>query len=211
MREDLIEDYVQASANDIPSYLIELERETFKKALKPKMISGRVQGRLLSFISKLKKPNRILELGTFTGYSALCLAEGLHEKGSLLSLEVNDELEFFHEKFISSSPFSSQINIMYGDAAESMEKLDPESFDLIFIDANKKMYPTYLDLCTRVLKSGGLLLADNVLWWDKVVNENAKDTETVALREFNKLMQEHDLYSSFILPLRDGITIAQKK
>lgn len=211
MREDLIEDYVQASANDIPSYLIELERETFKKALKPKMISGRVQGRLLSFISKLKKPNRILELGTFTGYSALCLAEGLHEKGSLLSLEVNDELESFHEKFISSSPFSSQINIMYGDAAESMEKLDPESFDLIFIDANKKMYPTYLDLCTRVLKSGGLLLADNVLWWDKVVNENAKDTETVALREFNKLMQEHDLYSSFILPLRDGITIAQKK
>jgi len=211
MREDLIEDYVQASANDIPSYLIELERETFKKALKPKMISGRVQGRLLSFISKLKKPNRILELGTFTGYSALCLAEGLHEKGSLLSLEVNDELESFHEKFISSSPFSSQINIMYGDAAESMKKLDPESFDLIFIDANKKMYPTYLDLCTRVLKSGGLLLADNVLWWDKVVNENAKDTETVALREFNKLMQEHDLYSSFILPLRDGITIAQKK
>jgi len=211
MREDLIEDYVQASANDIPSYLIQLERETFKKALKPKMISGRVQGRLLSFISKLKKPNRILELGTFTGYSALCLAEGLHEKGSLLSLEVNDELESFHEKFISSSPFSSQINIMYGDAAESMKKLDPESFDLIFIDANKKMYPTYLDLCTRVLKSGGLLLADNVLWWDKVVNENAKDTETVALREFNKLMQEHDLYSSFILPLRDGITIAQKK
>jgi caffeoyl-CoA O-methyltransferase len=211
MREDLIEDYVQASANDIPSYLIELEKETFRKALKPKMISGRVQGRLLSFISKLKRPQSILELGTFTGYSALCLAEGLQEKGSLLSLEVNDELETFHEKFIGSSPYSSQINIKYGDAAESMEELGSESFDLIFIDANKKMYPTYLELCTRVLNPGGLLLADNVLWWDKVVNENAKDPETVALREFNRLIHESDLYSSFILPLRDGITIAQKK
>ena len=211
MREDLIEDYVQASANDIPSYLIELEKETFRKALKPKMISGRVQGRLLSFISKLKRPKSILELGTFTGYSALCLAEGLQDKGSLLSLEVNDELETFHEKFIGSSPYSNQIKIKYGDAAESLQELDSESFDLIFIDANKKMYPSYLELCNRLLKPGGLLLADNVLWWDKVVNENAKDAETLALREFNRLIHESDLYSSFILPLRDGITIAQKK
>ncbi len=170
-----------------------------------------IRDRFLAFISKLLKPQNILELGTFTGYSSLCLAEGLSENGKLLTLEVNDELESFHEKFIKSSNFSEKIDIQYGDAAEILPSLEKETFDLIFIDANKKMYPQYFELCTRVLKKGGVLLADNVLWWDKVVNEEINDPETLALRKFNQLINESDQFSSFILPLRDGITIAQKK
>lgn len=211
MREDFIEEYIQESASEVPNYLLDLERETYMKALKPKMISGRVQGRFLSFISKLKQPSQILEVGTFTGYSALCLAEGLEPEGNLLTLEVNDELESFHQKYLSSGEYANQIAVRYGDAVQIIPELPEKSFDIVFLDANKKMYPDYLHQASRILRSGGILLADNVLWWDKVMDPSVKDPETNALRTFNENIKHSQEFESFILPLRDGITVAQKK
>lgn len=211
MFSELIEEYLQDNSSHIPSYLIDLENQTHRNVLKPQMISGRVQGRLLSVLSKLKNPSRILEIGTFTGYSALCLAEGLTQNGKLISLEVNDELELFHEKHLNQNPLSPKIEVVYCEASEYLMSTEMEAFDIIFIDANKKSYPKYLELCYPLLNEGGLLLADNVLWYDKVVDNAANDKETVALRNFNRIIRDHPSLHSFILPFRDGLTIAHKK
>ncbi len=213
MFSDLLEDYLQDNTTEIPDYLIDLEKTTFLKALKPQMLSGRIQGRFLSLLSRLKAPSRILEIGTYTGYSALCLAEGLTNDGKLITLEVNDEIEHIYQAFFSRSPYKDQIEVMIGDAEDTIQQRlsHHDKFDIVFIDANKKNYPRYLELCYPLLRDGGLLIADNVLWYEKVVNATINDTETQALREFNQLVKDHNSLHSFILPLRDGLTLAQKK
>jgi len=207
---DKIEEYLEEHVNSIPPFLLELEHETHLKLLKSRMISGKAQGRFLSFISQLISPKKILEIGTFSGYAAFCLAEGLNENGSLDTIEVNDELRALHEKYLPKSKQATQITFHYGDAKSVIPTLNSK-FDLIFLDADKKSYPAYLEMLVPMLNTNGILLADNVLWYDRVIDSSINDPETNAIREFNKLTTNHPKLKSFILPVRDGLTIAQKK
>jgi len=208
MEREVIDEYLEEHVSSISEELNALEDFTRRNVLRGKMISGRNQGKFLSFLSKLIRPSRILEIGTFTGYSALCLAEGLVQDGKLLSLEVNEELEPIHNKFLSHN---QNISILYGDGLELLREMKSDGFDLIFIDADKKSYPSYFKTCIELLNPGGLLLADNVLWYGKVADSKIIDKETEALKEYNRLVLEHPLLESFILPIRDGISVAQKK
>ena len=183
------------------------------------MLSGHVQGRVLSMLSQMIQPKRILELGTFTGYSALCLAEGLTEDGELVTIEHNDELEDAIRRNLSLTPLGEKIKLVIGDAKEAMRRLGDEArgdeakgFDLIFIDADKKEYCDYLDLVLPLMRKGGWILADNTLW-DGHIIESAydKDKQTVALRAFNDKVAQDERLEKVILPLRDGLTIIKVK
>ena len=201
--------YCDQKSSPIPDYLQMLERKTHLSTLSPQMMSSSSQGRLLSLLSKLKKPKCILELGTFTGYSALCLAEGLEEDGLLHTFEVVDTYDHIIEFVKKEIPLASKIIFHKQDALEGISNLDLE-FDLVFIDAAKKQYPEYLALVSPLMKKGALLIADNVLWYGKVLDEN-KDQETTVLDHFNSLVSESGDWDAFILPLRDGLTLAIKK
>ncbi len=207
---DDVSEYIGDHISEIPEYLIQLEDETYRKLIKPRMMSGKAQGRFLSFISQLLNPKNILEIGAFSGYGTLCLAEGLTKDGELHSIEVNDELKPMHNKYLDKTQFKNQIKYIYGDAKEILKSLD-QSYEIIFLDADKKSYPTYLDLLVPKLKPNGILLADNVLWYDRVINNEIQDDETKAIRNFNSKVANHPELKSFILPVRDGLTIAQKK
>jgi len=175
------------------------------------MISGHYQGRLLSFISKLVKPHRILEIGTYTGYSALCLAEGLDDDGRLDTIEINEELIHIHQKHLHQSQYANQIRVLYGDALKVLPQLK-ESYDLVFIDAKKALYNCYLDLVLPLMAKNGLLLADNILWSGKVVEEVAdNDKATNELLAFNKRLHEDTNFESIILPVRDGLSLHRKR
>lgn len=186
-----------------------IERETHLKTLAPRMLSGHLQGRFLSMISQLMQPQKILEIGTFTGYSALCLAEGLAEDGLLYALEANDELTFLINKYIEKSPFSNKIKLIIGNAIEIIPTLD-EEFDLVFIDAGKRDYPQYYDLIIDKVRTGGLIIADNILWSGKVV-QDSKDLDTRIIDDFNKKIHQDERVENILLPLRDGLMIARKK
>ncbi|MBK7800406.1 MAG: class I SAM-dependent methyltransferase [Saprospiraceae bacterium] len=201
--------YCDQKSSPIPDYLQILERKTHLSTLSPQMMSSSSQGRLLSLLSKLKKPKCILELGTFTGYSALCLAEGLEEDGLLHTFEVVDTYDHIIEFVKKEIPLASKIIFHKQDALEGISNLDLE-FDLVFIDAAKKQYPEYLALVSPLMKKGALLIADNVLWYGKVLDEK-KDQETAVLDHFNTLVSESGDWDAFILPLRDGLTLAIKK
>lgn len=201
--------YCDQKSSPIPDYLQILERKTHLSTLSPQMMSSSSQGRLLSLLSKLKKPKCILELGTFTGYSALCLAEGLEEDGLLHTFEVVDAYDHIIEFVKKEIPLASKIIFHKQDALEGISNLDLE-FDLVFIDAAKKQYPEYLALVSPLMKKGALLIADNVLWYGKVLDEK-KDQETAVLDHFNTLVGESGDWDAFILPLRDGLTLAIKK
>lgn len=201
--------YCDQKSSPIPDYLQMLERKTHLSTLSPQMMSSSSQGRLLSLLSKLKKPKCILELGTFTGYSALCLAEGLDEDGLLHTFEVVDTYDHIIEFVKKEIPLASKIIFHKQDALEGISNLDLE-FDIVFIDAAKKQYPEYLALVSPLMKKGALLIADNVLWYGKVLDEN-KDQETTVLDHFNSLVSESGDWDAFILPLRDGLTLAIKK
>ena len=201
--------YCDQKSSPIPDYLQILERKTHLSTLSPQMMSSSSQGRLLSLLSKLKKPKCILELGTFTGYSALCLAEGLEEDGLLHTFEVVDTYDHIIEFVKKEIPLASKIIFHKQDALEGISNLDLE-FDLVFIDAAKKQYPEYLALVSPFMKKGALLIADNVLWYGKVLDEK-KDQETAVLDHFNTLVSESGDWDAFILPLRDGLTLAIKK
>lgn len=201
--------YCDQKSSPIPDYLQMLERKTHLSTLSPQMMSSSSQGRLLSLLSKLKKPKCILELGTFTGYSALCLAEGLEEDGLLHTFEVVDTYDHIIEFVKKEIPLASKIIFHKQNALEGIGNLDLE-FDLVFIDAAKKQYPEYLALVSPLMKKGALLIADNVLWYGKVLDEN-KDQETAVLDHFNTLVSESGDWDAFILPLRDGLTLAIKK
>ena len=206
-----IDAYVVAHSQSEPELLQKLNRETWQKVLQPRMLSGHFQGRVLSMLSKLISPRFILEIGTYTGYSALCLAEGLQPVGELHTIDINEELFDLQRKYFDASDFGSRIFQHIGSALEIIPELD-QIFDLVFIDADKNNYPKYLELILPKLKKGGVILSDNVLWSGKVIETIKKDDpDTHALVIYNKLLNEHPDLETVLLPIRDGLTISRKK
>ena len=211
INNEKLDEYLINHSEKEPEILSDLNRETNLKVLQPRMISGTYQGRLLSMISKIINPKKILEIGTFTGYSTLCLAEGLDKNGQIHTVDINEELYDLQRKYFKKSSFNSNITQHLGNALEIIPKLDHD-FDLIFLDADKINYPKYLDILIVRLKKGGVLLSDNVLWDGKVLNQiSQKDKSTKAIVEYNKLLNNRKDMDSVILPIRDGITISRKK
>jgi predicted O-methyltransferase YrrM len=206
-----LDDYV-CDHTDIESDLLkELNRETNVKVLNPRMLSGHYQGRVLSMLSKMIQPNRILELGTYTGYSALCLAEGLTENGRLITVDVNPELEEMVDKYIQKSPYRNQIQQIIGNGMDVIPTLN-EEFDIVFIDADKRNYAAYYDLVFDKVRKGGYIISDNVLWSGKVVNEYEKsDLDTKILKDFNAQLHNDPRVENVLLPIRDGLMIVRKK
>ncbi|WP_417428528.1 O-methyltransferase [Halpernia sp.] len=202
--------YLEFHASEEPEILKKLRRETYQKTTQPHMISGYQQGRLLSIVSKLISPNNILEIGTFTGYATLSLAEGLAENGTIYTIDKNEELAYLPEKYFKESEFSSKINFIKGSALEEISKLNVE-WDLVFIDADKHNYINYLNLIKPKMKSGAVLLIDNVLWYGKVLEENPTQESTKIIKELNELIAQDTDFENLILPLRDGIQLARKK
>ncbi|NRF38511.1 O-methyltransferase [Pedobacter foliorum] len=186
-----------------------IDRETNLKVLMPRMLSGHYQGRVLSFLSKMVSPKRILEIGTFTGYATLCLAEGLTEDGILYTLDINEELEEMVRRNFAQSEYNSKIKYILGDATQTVNTLD-ETFDLVFIDADKKNNGTYYDLVFNRIRPGGLIIVDNVLWSGKVLNTN-QDKDTKNITTFNDKIAADDRVEKLILPVRDGLFIIRKK
>ncbi|WP_203255808.1 O-methyltransferase [Hyunsoonleella ulvae] len=209
--EDL-DDYVVAHSENEPELLQQLTRETYQKILQPRMLSGPYQGRVLSMISKLVHPKNILEIGTYTGYSALCLAEGMQPDGILHTIDINEELVDFQRKYFDLSEYGSRIHQHLGNALDIIPSLDV-TFDLVFIDADKENYSNYFNIVIDKLSSGGIILSDNVLWSGKVLNTLFKkeDTSTPALIAYNKLLKEDKRVETVVLPIRDGLTISRKK
>ncbi|MES2130837.1 MAG: O-methyltransferase [Bacteroidota bacterium] len=208
--EDL-SNYCATHTSNESEVLKKLNRETHLKVVSPRMLSGHLQGRFLSFISKLKQPKLIVEIGTYTGYSALCLAEGLAENGKLISIDVNEETSAFAKSFIQQTDYANKIELVIADAKEYIKTItDP--IDLIFIDADKKNYLNYYHLAIEKLSSGGLIIGDNVLWSGKItMPESAMDRETLALHEFNKFVQQDARVENILLPVRDGLMVVRKK
>ncbi len=188
--------------------LAELNRETHAKILKPRMLSGHLQGRVLSLISKLHRPQRILEIGTYTGYAAICMAEGLAKEGILHTIDINEELEDFARGYFDKSDFGSQIIQHVGHALDIIPTLQ-EKWDLVFIDADKEHYLDYYELVMKQMNPGGLILCDNVLWSGKIVDAKAQDKDTVALRELNERVHADARVENVLLPIRDGVMAAR--
>lgn len=206
---DLWMDYAANQSQKIPSLLEALERETHQKVLQPRMMSGPLQGRFLSLISHLIRPNSILEIGTFTGYATLCLAEGLTETGILHTIDINEELASLQSRFFNKSPYAHQIHQHLGNALDIIPTLTGP-FDLVFIDADKVNYSTYFDLLIGKMRPGGLLLSDNVLWSGKVLERaDEKDISTLALQAYNKKLGQDPRVQTVLLPLRDGLSLSR--
>ncbi len=210
LSEDL-ESYLSAHHDKESALLADLNRQTHLKILQPRMLSGALQGRYLSFLSKLLKPQHILEIGTYTGYSDLCLAEGLAPSGRLDTIEINDELETFILSYFNRSAFADQLNLHLGDALEIIDQL-VKPWDLVFIDADKPRYLDYYQKLIPHLKSGAVILADNVLWSGKVLKEpKPRDESTIALLKFNRFVQNDERVENMLLPFRDGLMCIRKK
>ena len=206
-----IDNYVVEHSQQEPELLKQLNKETWQKVLNPRMLSGAYQGRVLALLSKLISPKTILEIGTYTGYSALCLAEGLPPEGTLITIDKNEELERFAANYFTKSAYKNQIEQMVGDAMELIPKIDAK-FDLVFIDADKKNYANYFKMIIDKMNPGGVILSDNVLWSGKVVAEiKEKDKDTLAIKAYNKLLSTNPRVETVILPIRDGLTISRVK
>ncbi|MCP4483863.1 MAG: O-methyltransferase [Flavobacteriaceae bacterium] len=206
-----LDNYVVAHSQKEPELLQQLSRETWQKVLAPRMLSGHFQGRVLSMLSKLINPKNVLEIGTYTGYSALCLAEGIQPKGQLHTIDTNEELYDLQRRYFDKSGFGNQIIQYTGNAINIIPKID-KTFDLVFIDADKQNYPNYLEIILPKLKSGSVILSDNVLWTGKVIEELQKgDKDTEALLKYNKMINEHSQLETVLLPIRDGLTITRVK
>lgn len=203
-----IEKYAEKYSTPEHEILQRLNRETHAKVLHARMLSGHLQGNMLAVFSKMLQPQRILEIGTFTGYSALCLAQGLAKDGLLYTLDVNEELEDMVQKYIKESGMESKIKLLIGDAMQLIPTLD-EVFDLVFIDADKINYAHYYDLVFGKVRTGGFIIADNVLWYGKVLDEK-QDKDTRAIHDFNEKIQQDNRVNNTLLPLRDGLMIIQK-
>lgn len=202
--------YTEAHTSPEPELLQRLSRETQAKVLRPRMLSGHLQGRLLSAISHMMRPRRVLEIGTYTGYSALCLAEGLAEDGQLHTIDINEELEDMVRRYFAESSYTHKLHQHIGNALEVIPEL-LESWDLVFIDADKENYARYYDLVLNNVRSGGFVIADNVLWSGKVVEKaSARDKETQALLEFNEMVHQDERVENLLLPVRDGLMLCRK-
>lgn len=206
-----IDDYAVQHTQEEPEILAKLTRETFQKVLQPRMLSGHYQGRLLSIISKIAAPHRILEIGTYTGYSAICLAEGLTHNGELHTIDINEELADVQRKYFDLSGFGKKIHQYLGNALEIIPKINGK-FDLVFIDADKPNYPAYFELVMEKMNPGGIILTDNVLWSGKVIEVVKEDDEsTKALLTYNKQIAEDPRIETVMLPIRDGLSISRIK
>lgn len=208
--ENQIEEYCEAHTTPETDLLYRLNRETHLKVMNPRMLSGQLQGSFLTFVSKMIKPKHILEIGTYTGYSTLCLAEGLSEDGIIDTIEIDVELEDMIRKYFSQSPLNEKINLIIGDALKLVPEISID-YDLIFIDAEKRHYTNYYKMLLPKVKKGGIMLVDNVLWNEKVVLEvNDKDFDTKEIMEFNDMVQRDNSVRNLLLPFRDGIMMIEK-
>lgn len=204
-----LELYIEQHSQSEPELLAQLNKETYQKILLPRMLSGHFQGRVLSMLSKLIRPLNILEIGTYTGYSALCLCEGMQENGILHTVDIKEELVDFQRKYFDKSPWANQIVQHLGEAIDIIPNIDLK-FDLVFIDADKENYINYFNLIVPKMTKGGIILSDNVLWSGKVLEElSPKDTSTKILLEFNKLVNEDTRVETVLLPIRDGLTVSR--
>lgn len=208
---DKIDSYAVNHSQKEPLILQELSKETWQKVLNPRMLSGAFQGRVLSMLSKLTRPTNVLEIGTYTGYSAICIAEGLAENGTIFTIDKNEELEDLQNKFFEKSGFRNQIKQHVGNALDIIPTLN-QKFDLVFIDADKSNYINYFNLIIDKMNSGGIILSDNVLWSGKVIEKtDPKDEDTKTLVAYNKLLNEDDRIETVLLPIRDGLTVSRVK
>jgi caffeoyl-CoA O-methyltransferase len=207
-----IEEYSDKHTSPESELLAKLNRETHVKILQSRMLSGHIQGRVLSMFSHMMRPENILEIGTYTGYSALCLAEGLTENGKIITIDVNEELEDFTRKFFNESPLADKIDYRIGDAGEIIPTLI-ETFDMVFIDADKMNYHKYYDLVFDKVRIGGYIISDNVLWSGKVadIQEGKKiDKDTQNLLNFNKMCHDDPRTENLLMPIRDGLMISRR-
>lgn len=207
--DPLLSNYAEMYSSEEPKLLNDLNRETFANILMPRMLSGHLQGRLLSMISHMIRPKLILEIGTFTGYSALCFAEGLTEDGQLHTIDINDELAPLVKSFISKANMENKIITHYGNAADIIPTLEV-SFDLVFIDADKINYSLYYDLVFDKIKKGGYIIADNVLWDGKVLDMKNADKDTKGIHLFNEKIKNDIRVEQVLLTVRDGLLIVRK-
>ena len=202
--------YLEDHASTESEILKRLRRETFQKTTQPHMISGYQQGKLLTILAKMMQPKNVLEIGTFTGYATLCLAEGLAKDGKITTLDVNEDLAYLPQKYFAESEFSAQINFKLEDAKDYL-KNSAEIFDLVFVDADKENYVEYFKLISPRLRSGSVVIFDNVLWYGKVLEENPKQKSTQNIKELNDLVAADNDFENLILPLRDGVNLIRKK
>ena len=202
--------YIQSHISPEPPHLARIDRLTNLRLVNGRMCSGHIQGRLLKMLTAMIKPKRILELGTFSGYSALCMAEALSEDASLDTIEVSDELEDFIRENLASSPHGKKVNLHIGDALQIMQSWQPATFDLIFIDADKRKYVDYFLLARDLLKPGGFIIADNTLWDGHVLEDSPRSPQTRGIQAFNDLVASDSSFETVIIPLRDGLTLLRK-
>ncbi len=204
-----LENYIEQHSQDEPQLLAQLNKETYQKILLPRMLSGHFQGRVLSMLSKLIRPVNILEIGTYTGYSALCLCEGMQENGVLHTIDIKEELMDFQRKYFDKSPWGPQIVQHLGEALDIIPTIDSK-FDLVFIDADKENYINYFNTIVPKMNKGGIILSDNVLWSGKVLEElQPNDTSTAVLLEYNQLLKNDPRVETVLLPIRDGLTVSR--
>ncbi len=205
----ILEDYIQNHSQEEPELLRQLTRETYLKVVRPRMLTGHFQGRVLSMLSKIIHPQHILEIGTYTGYSAICLAEGLQKEGQLHTIDINEELKNIQRNYFDKSGYGNQIIQHTGDAKKIIPTLHL-TFDLVFIDAEKKEYPDYFELVLSKTKSGTIILSDNVLWSGKVAEPlDKKDKVTPILLDYNRKLKEDSRVETVLLPIRDGLTLSR--
>lgn len=208
--EENLSQYIDAHSGEEPAVLAELNRETWAKVVMPRMLSGHLQGRVLSMLSQMIQPSAVLEIGTYTGYSAICLAEGLAPGGKITTIDINDELEDMIRRYIDKSGNNDKIQFISGDATQIIPTLSGP-FDLVFIDADKENYSRYFDLVIEKVRAGGYLIADNVLWSGNVLlSRNEMDAETLAIDDFNKKVHADTRVAHVLLPVRDGLMVIRK-
>ena len=205
----LIEDYIEQHASPMDEVLYELYRETHLHVMNPRMASGPVQGRFLQILCQMMRPRRVLEIGTFTGFSAICIARGLPDEGILTTIEANEEYEDMIRRYLEKANVSHKVNLIMGDAKQVIPALK-ETFDMVFIDADKVSYPIYYNMVVDKINPGGILLADNVLWEGKVA-VTSKEKDTRAIQTFNDLVQSDPRLENVLLPIRDGLMMARKR
>ena len=205
-----LEDYIEAHTEPEPEILTELSRATHRKILRPRMLSGNMQGQFLKMLCRMNKAHRVLEIGTFTGYASIAMAMGLKEGGVLHTIDINDEIEEFTRTYIARSGLADRIVFHIGDACEVIPRL-AERFDLVFIDADKRLYPEYYRLVFDKVVPEGIIVADDVLWDGKVLEPDSRDAQTRGILEFNELVQRDDRVENILLPVRHGLMVIQKK